>query len=161
MKKILFIILLATTSCASWTLQNESDRLNDFFEAEFEKNLALYPEVYTYLGIKKKYDQLNNYTEAFALENHEDNKKTLIELQKFNVAELNESSKLSYQLFKKKLEDEIADFEWRYHSYVTTQFFGFHSDLPAFMMNFHQVENEDDLQAYVARLRELKRVIVE
>jgi uncharacterized protein (DUF885 family) len=142
-------------------LQNESDRLNDFFAAEFEKGLDLYPEAYTYLGIKKRYDQLNNYTEDFALKNHEENKKTLSELQKFNVAALDHSTLLSYQLFKKKLEDEIADFEWRHHGYVTTQFFGFHSDLPAFMMNFHQVENEDDLQAYVARLRELKRVIVE
>ncbi len=161
MKKFLGLILLVASGCSSWTLHNESDRFNDFLDAKFEETLSDYPESLTYLGIKKKYDQLNNHTEEFADRMHEKNKKTLEELQKFDFAQLNDSAQLSFRLFKKNMEDVIADHQWRYHGYVTTQFYGFHSDLPAFMMNFHKVDDEDDLTAYIARLVQIKRVVLE
>lgn len=161
MSRTLMVLLLFMAGCSSWTLQNESDRFNDFLEDKFQENLNDYPETYTYLGIKKKYDVLNNYTEAYVEAMHEKSKKNLTDLQKFDFAQMNEPTQLSYRLYKKSLEDQIADFEWRHHGYVTTQFYGFHSDLPAFLMNYHRVDNEEDLRAYLARLREMKRVVLE
>lgn len=161
MKKFLILIFLISSGCSSWTLQNESDRFNDFLDAQFDEALNDYPESLTYLGIKKHYDRLNDHTEAFADRMLEKSKKTLEELKKFDFAQMNESAQLSYRLFKKNLEDTIADDQWRYHGYGTTQFYGFHSDLPAFLMNYHKVDSEEDLTAYIARLIEIKRVILE
>ncbi len=161
MKNWILLLSLAAVGCSSWTLQNESDRFNDFLEEQFEEGLSDYPQTYTYLGIKKKYDVLNNYTEAYAEAMHEKTKKALQDLQKFDFTQMNEATQLSYRLYKKNLEEQIADFEWRYHGYTTTQFYGFHSDLPAFLMNYHRVDSEDDLRAYLSRFKELKRVVLE
>ena len=161
MKKLVFLLALVITGCSSWTLQNENHRFNDFLDAEFEKALENSPESYTYLGIKKKYDQLNNNSEKFALKMQEERKLVHNRLAQFDSSQLNAETQLSYRLAKKGLEEQIADFEWRQHGYIATQFFGFHSDLPAFMMNLHQVENEADLEAYLSRFKELKRVVKE
>ncbi len=161
MKKIIFLLAVVISGCSSWTLQNENKRFNDFVDAEFEKSLEKYPEAYTYLGIKRKYDQLNDNTDEFATKVNEERRQLLAQLVQFDPAKMDASTQLSYRLFKKSLEEQIFDHAWRMHGYIATQFFGFHTDLPAFMMNFHQVDSESDLQAYVARLRELRRVVKE
>jgi uncharacterized protein (DUF885 family) len=161
MKKFIFLVALLISGCSSMAPSKETQRFNDYLEADFIKGLENFPEAYTYLGIKKKYDQLNSHTEDHALKIHEENQKALADIAQFDVGKMDASAQLSYRLFKKSTEDHIADFEWRKHGYVATQFFGFHSDLPAFMMNFHQVSEESDLQAYIARIKELKRVVTE
>ncbi len=157
----LILVSLFLGGCSTLSISGENKRFNDFLEKKFDENLENYPEMYTYLGIKQKYDQLNNYTAAFAEKMHAKDQKDLVELQQFSFDKLNESSQLSYRLYKKMLEDSIADYQWRYHMYTATQFYGFHSDLPAFLMNYHQVDNRGDLDAYIARLKETKRVILE
>lgn len=152
---------LVITGCASLNSQNENKRFLDFLEVEFERALELNPESYTYLGIKKRYKELNNNTEEFAQQMQEERKQVLSKLMQFDPAKMNSENQLSFRLVKKGLEEQIEDFEWRMHGYIATQFFGFHSDLPAFLMNFHQVANEQDLKDYIARLGELKRVVRE
>jgi uncharacterized protein (DUF885 family) len=158
---LLLWVVGSLMGCSSLSISSETSRFNKYLDEEFEKGLENFPEMYTYLGLKKKYNQLNNYTEAYALKMHELAQKELADLQQFRFEKLDESAQLSYRLYKKALEDSIADFEWRNHSYVVTQFYGFHSDLPAFLMNYHVVDNKADLEDYIARLRELKRVTLE
>ena len=113
MKKIVFLLALVITGCSSWTLQNENHRFNDFLDAEFEKALENSPESYTYLGIKKKYDQLNNNSEEFALKMQEERKLVHNRLAQFDSSQLNAETQLSYRLAKKGLEEQIADFHCR------------------------------------------------
>jgi len=65
---------------------------------------------------------------------------------------LDEQTKLSYKLFKKEYEKEIADYEFRYNDYPVNQMFGLHSHVPSFLISIHGIDNEEDAKAYIARL---------
>ena len=65
---------------------------------------------------------------------------------------LNPETQLSYDLFVQRAENEVADFEFRYHEYPVNQMFGFHSMVPSFLINMHQVSSPADAEAYVSRL---------
>ncbi len=65
---------------------------------------------------------------------------------------LNPATQLSYDLFVQRAENEVADFKFRYHEYPVNQMFGFHSRVPSFLINMHQVTSLEDAEAYVSRL---------
>ena len=48
---------------------------------------------------------------------------------------LDKQTKLSYQLLSQKLEQQIADYQWRHHNYPVNQMFGVHSQIPALLIN--------------------------
>jgi len=155
-------LLLILISCASKpTIQSESARFNQFMDQEFEKNIALYPQSLTHFGRKERYHELNDLSEAFDLKMLEFRKQQLASLKGFERERLDVPERLTYDLFKKRLEEQIEDFQWKDYYYPVTQHGGIHSNLPTFMITKHKVDNEKDLQDYIARLRQFPRVINE
>lgn len=141
--------------------EEETKKLNAFFEETFKEGLDRYPTYQTYVGLKTNYDKLNNETEEYDLESLEISKQNLKKLKKFDYDKLTEQGKISYDLFKKSIEDGIEGWKWRYHGYSLNQMFGYHSGTPSFMINMHTVENLDQAKAYISRLKEIKRVFEE
>jgi uncharacterized protein (DUF885 family) len=139
----------------------KDDEINAFFDAAFDEMADKSPEFLTQLGIKRHYGKLDMRTEKRAQEVHLWNKKKLEELLKFKRSELSTQVQLSFDLFKKSLEENIADFRFRNYGYSVTQMYGIHSNLPAFMMTMHRVDNEQDLRDYLSRIEEFRRVFRE
>ncbi|WP_333797283.1 DUF885 domain-containing protein [Rheinheimera sp.] len=132
--------------------QSESEKLNAFFEEAFMAQVQLSPTTLTGLGIKQDYDKWDAFTDEQADKELALTKAQLEQLKSFNFEALDAQSKLSYQLFKQQLEDEIADDKWRLYNYPINQMYGYHSMVPSLLINQHSIDNEADAKAYIARL---------
>ena len=143
---------VAATQAAPAAAQNESAKANAFFDQYFMDAAALSPMALTHLGIKQDYDKWDQLTDEQSDKELALMKKALAELAKFDVTKLDTQTTLSYQLFKQQLEQDIANDKWRYYNYPVNQMFGMHSGVPSLLINQHQIENEADAKAYIARL---------
>ena len=130
-----------------------SQRLAEFFEAEYDRGLQKSPERATGQGDKRGYDKWDNETDVFAA-------RSLIEQREANrslknlasVAPLNAQDQLSVRLFDKNTTRAQAGASFRGHNYMFTQMQGDHTAIPTFLANQHKVSSVEDAQAYIARL---------
>lgn len=160
------LLSLLIASCAhKYTqkeIEKESAKLNKFFEEVFNQNMMRSPTWQTYVGLKSNYGKLNDETEAFEEESIELLKENLKKIKSFNYDALDKQSKISYDLYVERSEDWLDSHKkWRYHHFTLNQMFGYHSGTPSFMINMHRIESKSDAQAYISRLKEIKRVFDE
>ncbi|HLP25292.1 MAG TPA: DUF885 family protein, partial [Acidobacteriota bacterium] len=132
----------------------ESAKANAFFERVFDEAVDRSPLLQTRLGVKKDYDKWDDLSEQRALEDFVLGVQQLADLKRtVNFEALDDQTKVSYRLFVRQAEEAIEGWKWRYHSYPLNQMSGLHSEAPAFLINFHRVDNVADARAYIARLR--------
>ena len=139
-------------------VQSEVEKANALFEEVFMNGVMRSPVYQTYMGIKKDYDKWDDDSEERALEDLALAKKDLGRLNAIDRSKLDANTQVSYDLMKQRLEDGIADFKWRYHSYPVNQMFGTHSMVPAFLINQHQITSVEDAKAYISRLNGVTKV---
>ena len=99
-----------------------------------KKNLKRFPSWQTWLGRKTNYDRLNTSTPDFVQESYNISLEELDKLKSFDRDQLDEKTKLSYDIFKYQREMDIQAFRWRYHSFPMNQMFGFQSSTPSFLI---------------------------
>ncbi len=143
----------ATGAAPARPAATESDKANAFFERAFEEDVARSPMTEGYLGIKKDMDKWDDVSDARRLEELGLTVKRLSEAKRFEASKLDDQTRLSLQLFVSQSEKDIEGYKWRRHRYVFSQMNGLHADAPAFLINFHPVDNAADARAYIARLR--------
>lgn len=81
------------------TVQSETERLNEWFEKNYEAELQHSPMYMTFLGRKDKYDQLDEFSEAEEDERLAWRAATVEELkQNFDYDKLTEDGKISYDI---------------------------------------------------------------
>ncbi len=135
-------------------VKQESERLNDWFKARYEEQLARSPMSRTYLGMADGMDQLDDVSqiaidEEMALANN-----WLNEMRRdFDVDRLDEQSRLSYRLFEVDIEDQLATHAVSQNDYVFSHMSGPHTGLPSFLINYAKVDSVKGAEDYVARLR--------
>ncbi|MEQ3513232.1 DUF885 domain-containing protein [Pseudoalteromonas sp. BZB3] len=139
-------------------VQSEVEKANALFEEIFMDGVMRSPVYQTYMGIKKDYDKWDDDSEASALEDLEITKKNLARLTAIDRSKLDANTQVSYDLMQQSLENDIADFKWRYHNYPVNQMFGTHSMVPAFLINQHQITSVEDAKAYISRLNGVTKV---
>ncbi|TYP97535.1 uncharacterized protein DUF885 [Tenacibaculum adriaticum] len=138
-------------------IKKESEKVNTFFQKQFDENLDRHPMYQTYLGIKKDADKWNDISDEFADKELEYTKQALQWIQdSVNVEALNADTKLSYDLFKQSLENSIADDAYRLYDYPVNQMHGMQAEIPAFLINMHQIQNKKDAENYISRLHKIK-----
>ncbi|MFL0083103.1 DUF885 domain-containing protein [Tenacibaculum maritimum] len=162
---IITVSLAFLSSCNKGFQQKEpsektkevSKKLRAFLDQEFEAYLSRHPMDQTYLGIKTDAGKWNDISKEFEASELAHKKKALRWL-KDSIAplQLDKKAQLSYQLYKQQLENAIADYQYRLHNYPVNQMHGMHAEIPAFLINMHQVENVKDAENYIQRLRNLK-----
>ena len=174
----LVALLLATTACATAPQPvapvaavptapaadpaAEDQRLMAFVDAAFEEQVARSPQFLTALGRKDQYDRLNIYTDAYQREGLELARRQLAQLRaQFDPQNLTPAGRLSYRLFEGEIEDQVANFRWRWHDFPASTNGSPAGSIPVFLINQHRVNNVADAEAYVSRLREVERVMNE
>jgi uncharacterized protein (DUF885 family) len=155
----LLIINLLFMSCAEKKIYTkeeikaESEKANDFFNKTFDESVDRSPMYQTFLGMKKDNDKWDDQTDENAKKELEITKKNLAELKAtINRNALNEQTKVSYDLFATKADNEIEGFKFRFHDYPVNQMFGLQSQVPSFLINFHRIDSIEDAKAYISRL---------
>lgn len=138
------------------TAQTESQRLADFFANNFKQRLHRSPQFQSYLGYKWDYDKWNNISETFIEQSSELAKKQLNTLNSFDESQLSSAEKISLALNKVSLERQLANDEFRHHTYIMDQFSAYHTMVPSFLINVHRVTNTEDALAYISRLQRVK-----
>ncbi len=132
----------------------ESAKANALLDKFFDAGVDRSPLAQGYLGLKKDHDKWDDFSEANRLAELGHTVADLGELQRsIRFDWLDEQTQLSYRLFVLQAEQAIEGWRWRNHGYTFTQQGGMHTDAPAFLINFHAVDNVADAEAYVARLR--------
>ena len=137
---------------AETTQLSESEKLSDFFAKSFEADLEQSPMWQSYLGLKWNYGEWDEVTEVRADQRIATLKERLATAGTFDESALNESEQLSLSLFKLAIERELANDEFRHHTYIMHQFRAFHTMVPSFLINIHRVESVSDAEAYISRL---------
>lgn len=150
-----------TAVATTQQINDESARANQLFEQVYQENLMASPMAQTYMGIKQDYDKWDEYTDAQVAEEHAKAQADLLKLQAINPQLLDQQTLLSYTLFKNNLEDEIADYQWRYHNYPVNQMHGFHASAVSFLINAHLISDISDAQAYISRLNGMKKLMLQ
>jgi uncharacterized protein (DUF885 family) len=132
----------------------ESAKANTFFDRVFDEGVDRSPLAQGYLGLKKDEDKWDDFSEQKALDDLVLTTQQLAELKRtIRFEALDDQAKVSYRLFVQQAEDGIEGWKWRYHGYVFTQMYGMHADAPAFLINYHPIDDVNDARAYIKRLQ--------
>ena len=135
-------------------IKQESQRLNAWFTARYEDQLARSPMSRTYLGMDDGMDQLDDVSQMAIDEEMALAKTWLDELRRdFDIDRLDDQSRLSYRLFEVDIEDQLATYAASQNDYVFSHMSGPHTGLPSFLINYGKVESVKGAEDYISRLR--------
>ncbi|QDO85302.1 DUF885 domain-containing protein [Shewanella psychropiezotolerans] len=144
--------LLSPSEPVAYKAESESEKANALFEAIFMENVMASPISQTHLGIKTDYGKWDDRGEEADAQDLARSQKHLKQLSKLDQSKLDSQTNLSYTLLKQKLEQEVNDYQWRYHNYPVNQMYGGHSMVASFLINQHQITEISDAEAYISRL---------
>jgi uncharacterized protein (DUF885 family) len=133
---------------------DQNAAIRAFFEEYDAQQLALSPLGKSYRGIKDSdYGRWGDFSTAGEMRAHEAERSALKEMRaRFDPAKLSPENRLSYRLFEKRAERSEAAYTYNDYGYVFDQMNGAQSQLPAFLINIHRVDNKSDARDYVNRL---------
>lgn len=139
--------------------QSEDARLAAFFQASFLETARLSPETLTQLGMKERYGELGDYTEAGQKKALAVAEAQLTRMKReFDRSKLSPTSQLSYDLFERNVATQRMFAKWYWQNYAVSSNGSALDGLPVMLVNTHRVDNVSDAEAYVARLKAIERV---
>lgn len=141
---------------------SESEKLNAFFAATFEEDLARSPMNKSYLGIRDEdYGSWDDASDAFARESNALNSEQLERLKAFDFDALDADAQLSYRLFTMIGERSSRGFQYRFNNYPVNQMFGWHTQIPSFLINIHSIGSLSEAEAYISRLNGVQALMTD
>lgn len=150
---------VATVS-ATKTTASETARINEWFEARFEEELAFSPIFQSVLGRKTDYDKLDDFSVEAEEKQLEWRRHTVAEMEaEFERSLLSPEAQTSWDIWKYQWQQEEDTFRFRHNRYVFHQMQSAHAFLPQVLISFHPVDTRSDMEAYVSRVREAGRAI--
>lgn len=141
------------TTAVEQQVKTESERLNDWFAAKYEEQLLSSPIMLTFLGRKERYNEINDMSEAEEKRQLAWQAETVSELKStFDYEKLNDEAKVSYDIWVYQYEQALEGQQFKKNAYVFTQMQGIQAFAAQFLINFHKVDEESDMQAYNTRI---------
>ncbi|HLU07892.1 MAG TPA: DUF885 domain-containing protein [Woeseiaceae bacterium] len=138
--------------------ENETARLNEWFEARWEEQLDFSPVRKTFLGRKDDYDKVDDFSEAAEDEQLAWRRRTTAEMKEtFDYDSLTDEAKMSYDIWAYELERAERSLPFRRLDYIFTQMQGPQAFLPQFLIAFHKVSEQNDMEAYITRISGISR----
>lgn len=134
---------------------SENEKANLLFEYVFEQAISRSPEFQAYLGRGTNMDKWDDLSEEFTKETLRLDRENLASLAEIDTDQLDQTTKLSYDLMKQNLEESIEDYQWRLYNYPVNQMFGTHSNVPSLLINQHRIGKLSDAHGYIARLNNI------
>ena len=133
---------------------DQNAAIKAFFEEYDAQQLARSPLGKSYRGIKDSdYGKWDDGSDEAEARNYDAERSALKEMRaRFNPAKLNSENQLSYRLFEKRAARSEGAYKYNDYGYVFDQMNGAQSQIPAFLINIHRIDNKSDARAYVNRL---------
>ena len=139
----------AKPASSALTSEQAISLLDELFMEELNQS----PEYLTYLGMRERYDEWNDISDAAAERGLAMTKRHLAQVKAIDTSALNASAKLSVRMFIEQSEQSIAGHQWRHHNYPVNQMRGVHSMVPSFLINQHLIANYQEAEAYIGRIK--------
>lgn len=140
---------VATVECTT----TQAECLDEWFETKFEEQLKFSPIQQTALGRKTDYDKIDQFTEEAFEEQLNWMRNATAEMEaNFDYDELPPASQISYDMWKYNLAQAERQWEFRSQGYILHQMGSAQSGLPTFLLAQHVVEDESDMEAFIARI---------
>ena len=136
---------------------NPAADIDRLFETYDERQLAMAPMSKAYRGIRDEdYGEWGDFSDAAEVREEELLQSTVATMRaNYDAATLDPGDALSYRLFEAVAARSAARFPYRGNGYIFDQMNGAQSGLPAFLINIHRVDNEEQALAYVSRIEGL------
>ena len=157
-KRLIFIIIpFLLFSCSSNVDEKEVKKARQFFESVFQDMVLDSPEFQASLGYKSNYNKWDEITWQASRQRANRAKDDLVYLKKYiDFDKLDENTKISYRLMEKRLQRTIDNDNFIFHNYLITHRGGKHSRIPSFLINYHRIDEEQDVKDYISRLRNVE-----
>jgi len=140
--------------------QSESERINNWFAKKYEEQLQDSPMMLTFLGRKEHYDKIDIMTEVEELRRLALQKQGVEELKaNFDYNKLNDEAKISYDIWVHQYEEAAEGQQYNQNGYIFTQMQGIQAFAAQFLINFHKVDEEKDMLAYIKRISGVSQAI--
>lgn len=148
---------IAQTAAAAPVASAEVDQnaaIMAFFDEYDAQQLARSPLGKSYRGIKDSdYGKWDDGSDEAEARNYDAERSALKEMRaRFNPAKLSSENQLSHRLFEKRAARSEGAYKYNDYGYVFDQMNGAQSQIPAFLINIHRIDNKSDARAYVNRL---------
>ena len=139
----------------------QTESLDALFEQYDDRQLALSPLGKAYRGIRDEdYGSWGDMSDAAAIREQELLQSTARKMRgEYDLAALDPDDALSFRLFDAMAKRSEARFPYRDYGYVFDQMNGAQSQLPAFLINIHRVDSQEDAVAYVSRIAGLGKAL--
>jgi uncharacterized protein (DUF885 family) len=136
-----------------------SEAVVSLLDELFMEELKESPEYMTYLGMRERYDEWDDRSDAARDKQLEMTKRHLAIVKAIDQSNLNDAAKLNIAMFIEQSEQQVEADKWRYHSYPINQMRGVHSMIPSFLINQHLIADSAEAQAYIGRIAHSTGVI--
>lgn len=144
---------LAPAIDAAQLAEAETNRLNDWFEVKFQETVARSPETSTFLGSKENYGKWDDASYEAAEAEIAIQQADVAEMRtNFDIDKLSHQGQLSYRLAEYEMQQAERAHQWINYGYTFDQMNGVQSDIPAFLIAQHKIDDKSDAEAYISRL---------
>jgi uncharacterized protein (DUF885 family) len=151
---------VAPASAAAPSVAEQSRRLTEFLDAQFDEYLALVPELALGMGIKTHAGEISDRSEAGEQKILEWRRASVAKMQaQFDPTRLDDVARTGYDIWLFELSMDERRAQFRRYPYWLGGIFGAHTSLPRLFMTDQRVDDAADLDDYVARLRAIARAI--
>ena len=136
----------------------EEEKLNAFFQEEWDWDMKESPVTATLNGDYRFNDQLDDYSLAAVKLEQQHNQESLKKLESFNRSSLSPSGQLNYDLYKNILTRDIEGEAFPFSLMPINQMGGVQQNLPQLSENT-PFRNLKDYQDYLSRLNQVSRAV--
>ena len=145
--------VLSEQSATTESTETASQQLTVWLDEKYEQELLLSPITLTMQGRKELNDRIDDMSIQAGHDQAAWKASSVEEMKtRFDYADLDSTAKLAYDLWVYQSEQAQAALAWSGHGYMFDQMSGAHTFFPTFLLNFHSVENAQDMQAYISRI---------
>ena len=128
--------------------------LNDWFDARYEEELQFSPISLTYMGRKDRNDELDDRSFEGFKAHLAWKQQTVADLDRlFDYDSLSMEEQTSFDIWIYQYERMRGAEDFFYSGLTFDQMNGAQSQLPTFLINIHEVDDAEDMTAYIARIK--------
>jgi uncharacterized protein (DUF885 family) len=145
-------LLLPVAAPVLHAQEDAHSQLHALFDEAWEFDLREYPVFATSVGDQRYNDRLGSVAPSDHARRAEANRAFLVQLRAIDRSALDVTDRVSYDMFERRLRDDLAGFEFRTYEMPITADAGFHvafARLPRFVPLF----TVDDYENYIERLK--------
>jgi uncharacterized protein (DUF885 family) len=157
-KRTLLLVLVLATIFIVNLIWFKPFFINHFYDKTFINFAFQNPQIFTQMGHKFYYDELDDNSPEAEDRNNQLLLKGYKQLHEYDRSSLEGQKLISYDILDQFLEDAIEGNKYDDYGYSQTQRGGMYQGIISFMSDMHRIDDKSDALDYITRLSQVGRV---